>query len=109
VNEVINDVIDILRGDLLRFGNAVTRRLAPRLPLIRGDRVQLQQVVLNLILNACDAMRDNEPVDRRVLVITAQCEEGVQLSVEDVGTGIAADQLSSVFEPSSRPKPPGSA
>jgi len=99
LNDVINDVIEILRGDLLRRGIAVTRRLAPRLPLIRGDRVQLQQVVLNLILNACDAMRDNEPGDRRVLVMTTQCEEGVQLSVEDVGTGIAPDQLGSVFEP----------
>jgi signal transduction histidine kinase len=61
--------------------------------------VQLQQVVLNLILNACDAMRENEPGDRQVVVMTTQCDEGVQLSVEDVGTGIAPDQLSTVFEP----------
>jgi len=61
--------------------------------------VQLQQVVLNLILNACDAMRDNPPGDRHVLIMTAPCEEGVRLSVEDVGTGITPDQLNSVFEP----------
>jgi len=99
LNDVVDDVIGILRGDLLRRGVSVTRHLAPRLPSIRGDRVQLQQVVLNLILNACDAMRENEPGDRHVLVTTAQCDQGVQLLVEDVGTGIAPDQLSSVFEP----------
>jgi signal transduction histidine kinase len=99
LNDVVNDVIEILRGDLLRRGISVTRHLAPRLPSIQGDRVQLQQVVLNLILNACDAMRENDPGDRHVLVTTTPCDEGVQLSVEDVGTGIAPDQLSSVFEP----------
>ena len=87
------DVIEILRGDLLRRGVTLTRRLSPKLPAIAGDRVQLQQVVLNLILNACDAMRDNPPGDRHVLIMTAPCEEGVRLSVEDVGTGMTSDQL----------------
>ena len=77
----------------------MTTRLAPALPEIKGDRVQLQQVVLNLILNACDAMRDNVPGDRHVLVTTTQSPAGVQLSVEDVGPGIAPDRLGSVFEP----------
>jgi C4-dicarboxylate-specific signal transduction histidine kinase len=77
----------------------VTQRLSPHLPPIAGDRVQLQQVVLNLILNACDAMRENPPGDRHVLVATARCDEGVSLSVEDSGTGIAPDLLTSVFEP----------
>ena len=99
LNDVVIDVIEILRGDLVRRGVTVTRRLAPGLPLIRGDRVQLQQVVLNLILNACDAMRDNAPGDRAVMVSTSRCEGGVQFLVEDVGTGIAADQIGSVFEP----------
>ena len=99
LNDVANDVIEILRGDLLRRGVTLTRRLSPKLPAIAGDRVQLQQVVLNLILNACDAMRDNPPGDRHVLIMTAPCEEGVRLSVEDVGTGITPDQLNSVFEP----------
>jgi C4-dicarboxylate-specific signal transduction histidine kinase len=99
LNEVANDVIEILRGDLVRRGVSVTKRLASGLPSIRGDRVQLQQVVLNLILNACDAMRDNAPGDRHVMIATARCDAGVQLSVEDVGTGIAPDRLSAVFEP----------
>lgn len=99
LNDVANDVIEILRGDLIRRGVTLTRRLSPKLPAIAGDRVQLQQVVLNLILNACDAMRDNPPGDRHVLVLTAPCEAGVSLSVEDIGTGIAPDQLTSVFEP----------
>jgi two-component system, LuxR family, sensor kinase FixL len=99
LNDVADDVIEILRGDLVRRGVSVIRRLAPALPSIRGDRVQLQQVVLNLVLNACDAMRDNAPGDRHVTVTTRRCAAGVQLSVEDVGTGIADDQLGSVFEP----------
>jgi signal transduction histidine kinase len=99
LNDVATDVIEILRGDLLRRGVTLTRRLSPKLPAIAGDRVQLQQVVLNLILNACDAMRDNPPGDRHVLVITSRCEEGVRLSIEDIGTGIAPNQLNSVFEP----------
>jgi C4-dicarboxylate-specific signal transduction histidine kinase len=99
LNDVVNDVIQILRGDLLRRGISVTRHLAPRLPSILGDRVQLQQVVLNLILNACDAMRQNDAGDRHVSVRTSRSDEGVQLSVADVGTGIAPDQLGSVFEP----------
>jgi signal transduction histidine kinase/integral membrane sensor domain MASE1 len=99
LNHVVNEVIEILRGDLLRRGVTLTRRLAPELPPVSGDRVHLQQVVLNLILNACDAMRNNPAGDRHVLVMTALCTDGVRLSVEDVGTGIAADQLNSVFEP----------
>jgi signal transduction histidine kinase len=99
LNEAVTDVIEILRGDLVRRGVSVIRRLTPGLPPIRGDRVQLQQVVLNLILNACDAMRANAPGDRTVMVSTSRCEGGVQLSVEDVGTGIAPDQIGSVFEP----------
>jgi C4-dicarboxylate-specific signal transduction histidine kinase len=99
LNNVVNEVIEILRGDLIRRGVTLTRHLSPQLPAIAGDRIQLQQVVLNLILNACDAMRDNPPGDRHVLVITARCEEGVSLSVEDIGTGIAPGQLNSVFEP----------
>jgi C4-dicarboxylate-specific signal transduction histidine kinase len=77
----------------------VTTRLAPALPDIKGDRVQLQQVVLNLILNSCDAMGKNPPGDRQVIVTTTQSAAGVQLSVEDVGPGIAPDRLGSVFEP----------
>ena len=99
LNDVADDVVDILRGDLVRRGVSVNRRLAPGLPSIRGDRVQLQQVVLNLILNACDAMRDNPPGDRQVLITTATCNTGVRLSVEDVGSGIAPGRLGSIFEP----------
>ncbi len=99
LNDVANDVIEILRSDLVRRGVSVVRRLGTGLPSIQGDRLQLQQVVLNLIQNACDAMRDNAPGDRCVTVTTALCDSGVRLSVEDIGTGIAPDQLGSVFEP----------
>jgi signal transduction histidine kinase len=99
LNDVADDVIDILRVDLVRRGVSVTTRLAPGLPAVNGDRVQLQQVVLNLMLNACDAMRDNLPGDRQMMVTTTWTDTGVRLSVEDVGPGIAPDRLGSVFEP----------
>lgn len=55
--------------------------------------------MLNLILNACEAMRDNAAGDRQLTVTTQVCQAGVQLFVEDVGTGIDPTQLGSMFEP----------
>jgi signal transduction histidine kinase/integral membrane sensor domain MASE1 len=99
LNEIVRDVLDLMRSDLMRRGITVVRRSGPALPSVLGDRMQLQQLVLNLILNACDAMHDNPVGDRQVTVTTTAGEAGVQLSVEDVGTGIRPDQLGSIFEP----------
>ena len=64
-----------------------------------GDRVQLQQVVLNLLLNACDAMRET-PLSQRRLALTTAVEDGfVHLAVADRGTGIPENRLDHVFEP----------
>jgi C4-dicarboxylate-specific signal transduction histidine kinase len=75
-------------------------RIAPALPSILGDRVQLQQVLLNLVTNALDAMSE-APVEKRRLAVTVRgtCRSGVEVAVSDTGTGIAAEQLSTVFEP----------
>ena len=99
LNDVVQEVLDLMRGDLIRGGISVVPRLDAALPCVRGDRVQFQQLVLNLILNACEAMRDNVAGDRQVTVTTQACEAGVQLFVEDIGTGIDPTQLGTMFEP----------
>jgi signal transduction histidine kinase len=77
------------------------------LPPVRGDRVQLQQVLLNLLLNAMDAMNDSAPDDRRMTVLVQAADTQVEVSVSDAGHGIPADKLPHVFEPFFSTKPNG--
>jgi C4-dicarboxylate-specific signal transduction histidine kinase len=78
----------------------VVTEFAPGLPSARGDRVQLQQVLLNLVLNACDAMAGKPPGERRLTIRTRVGDAGrVTASVADCGTGIPADGLEQVFHP----------
>jgi signal transduction histidine kinase len=80
----------------------------PGLPPVLGDRIQLYQVVLNLIVNGLDATADQPPGDRWVLVRTAEADSGgVELTVEDSGKGIAEGDLDRVFEPFFTTKPEG--
>jgi signal transduction histidine kinase/integral membrane sensor domain MASE1 len=99
LNEVVQEVLTLMRSDLIRGGITVVPRLAAPLPCVNGDRGQLQQLVLNLILNASEAMGDNVAGDRLVTVTTSASEAGVQLRVEDVGSGLDPKQLGSIFEP----------
>ena len=64
-----------------------------------GDRVQLQQVVLNLVLNACDAMDETSPRERTLTLETTADDEFVDVAISDCGIGIPANQLAAVFEP----------
>ena len=78
----------------------MTTRLGSDLPKVRGDNVQLQQVLLNLIVNACEAMTANEPNDRALVIETAVVDhETLGISVLDNGSGIPADVLDQLFEP----------
>jgi signal transduction histidine kinase len=74
--------------------------LANNLPAIRGDAVQLQQVLMNLVLNALDSMADG-PADRRTLTVrTAENPEGwIEVSVEDAGRGISPENIPKLFDP----------
>ncbi len=99
LNDLIRDVLLLERSDLIARSVVVVTELADDLPLVRGDRVQLQQVVLNLVLNACEAMSATRVGQRRIVLITARDQEGAQLDVVDHGTGIPADALERVFEP----------
>src|SRR5213596_1346897 len=98
VNEVARDVLKLMRNDLINHNVTVDTDLAQNLPAIRGDRVQLQQVVLNLLLNACEAMTASDSSERQLL-ITSKLENGaVRMSVTDRGGGIPEEKLEQVFE-----------
>src|SRR4030095_13991257 len=100
LNEVTNEVLRLAHTELTANRVTVTTQLTPGLPAVRGDRVGLQQVLLNLIVNACDAMKLNEPARRHLTVITAPDGPGaVQVSIADRGDGIPADKIERVFEP----------
>ena len=100
VNEVTNEVLRLAHNELIGHNVTVTTHVTPDLPAVRGDRVGLQQVLLNLIVNACDAMKLNDPARRHLTVITAPDENGaVQVSLADRGGGISADRMERVFEP----------
>ena len=98
LNEVIRDIVNLMRSDLINRNVTVDIDLAQNLPAITGDRVQLQQVLLNLALNGCEAMGDYNSSERRLL-IASQWENGaVQVSVADCGSGIPEEKMQQVFE-----------
>jgi PAS domain S-box-containing protein len=108
INSLVEDVLQLVSGDAALRGVSLTADLGPILPKVGGDRVHLQQVLLNLILNGMDAMA-GEPRDRRrLLVRTRSGADGqVELAVIDSGPGIAPDKLPRVFEPFYTTKPNG--
>jgi len=100
LNEVIGDVLDLAHSDLVTRHVQVATHLHRDLPTISGDVVQLQQVLLNLIVNACEAMAANDSNDRMLVVETTVVNrDAVQISVIDNGCGIPADILDRLFEP----------
>ena len=89
----------LARSDLTSQGVTVDTVLAADLGAIRGDGVQLQQVLLNLVMNACDAMADNVAKDRRLTVRTLSAgKAGVRIEVSDVGRGLPAGGAERAFE-----------
>jgi signal transduction histidine kinase len=99
VNETIREVLDLAYGELTSRRIAVQTRLAPEIPPVTGDRVQLQQVMLNLVLNACDAIDGSNAPNRQLLLSTRAHSSLVEIVVRDRGPGIPPGQLERVFEP----------
>ncbi|MCP3471656.1 PAS domain S-box protein [Bradyrhizobium sp. CCGUVB1N3] len=108
VNGVILDVITIVRSELIKHGVLLETDLAPGLPLVEGYRVQLQQVVLNLILNAIEAMNSHEEGGRELRISTAaDASNAVVVTVRDNGPGLDAAMVDRLFEPFYTTKPEG--
>jgi two-component system sensor kinase FixL len=100
INELVDTVLKLVRSDFLNQNVAVHTDLAPHLPLIHGDEVQLQQVLLNLAVNGCDAMAGVEAIERRLFLRTECLDSGeVKVSVRDQGCGIPPEKLDRIFEP----------
>ncbi len=104
LNEVVAELLHLINADLMARGASVTCDFSASLPPIRGDRRQLQQVVLNLLLNGADAMSANMPGTRRLHVATARHGGGVRISVRDEGCGLPID-AEQLFEPFFSTKP----
>jgi PAS domain S-box-containing protein len=108
LNEAIKEVVTLVRGDSLLTGLSITMELSPDLKRIGGDRTQLQQVILNLMLNSAAAMR-NSPLNQRNIVVRTdlQGNGNVKASVTDFGTGIDENNVERLFEPFFTTKPEG--
>ena len=107
LSDAIEEVIKLVRAVLFNQHVSVQTRLTQGLPLVQGDRVQLQQVVLNLIVNAIEAMTSTDD-DARELVVSTESSpaEGLLVAVGDWGPGVAAEDRERIFESFVTTKPP---
>jgi PAS domain S-box-containing protein len=108
INGVIVEIIELTRGEAMKYGISVLTELADHLPVVEADRVQLQQVLLNLIVNALDAMANPNVGPRQLLISTGKGEtSGVLVAVQDSGPGLETAMLERVFESFYTTKPTG--
>ena len=101
INKVVRDVLKLIRTDLISQNVSVDTELARDLPTVTGDPVQLQQVLVNLVVNACDAMADCDTPERQLRIRTGIENGGdaVIVSVTDCGGGIQVKEVEQIFEP----------
>jgi PAS domain S-box-containing protein len=99
LNSVITETVRLVSTDVLSRESVVTTELDPQLPQVKATLVQIQQVLLNLIINALDAMEGLPPAERRIIIST-RSDNGdvVEVSVRDFGTGLPKDQPDKVFD-----------
>jgi PAS domain S-box-containing protein len=108
INEAILQVIALAQDEMANNGISVRTQLAEALPAIQGDRVQLQQVILNLLINAIEAMSGMSEGPRELLISTAKTDsEGVLIAVRDSGPGLAPESVDRLFESFYTTKPNG--
>jgi PAS domain S-box-containing protein len=100
VNDVVRETIPLVQRELISHRVSLRMELAPVLPMILGDRVQLQQVIINLVMNGIEAMQSVTNRPRELVVRSGQDEPGqALLSVADCGVGIAAENVDRLFNP----------
>src|SRR5262245_26511268 len=106
-NEIVNDVLNLSRGELRSRKIVLRTNLASGLPEIPADPVQLREVLLNLIINAAEAMTTTEETRRILVIASAPSGDGVSITVEDSGTGIDPKNAEQIFEAFFTTKPTG--
>jgi PAS domain S-box-containing protein len=99
INEIVGEVVKLFQSNAARRGIRIKLYLSPQSLSVRGDRVQLQQIVLNLLMNACDAVQDDEKPFREVSLRTAPEPHGMIVSVKDSGAGLSDRELARIFDP----------
>ena len=99
INEVIQDVFALFHGEAIIRKVDIAIDLDRSLPSINGDKVQLQQVVLNLFMNAADAMAEVSETNRKIMVRTCAIDQTVRVAVRDFGPGIDPAKLDEIFQP----------
>jgi len=100
INEAIQEVVALVSGDVLRSKVELKTELATDLPPVVGDRIQLQQVILNLILNGKDAMSSIQSHPRELLITSRKNNSGeAVVAVRDSGAGLDPEQVGQIFEP----------
>jgi signal transduction histidine kinase len=108
INEAILEVIALTHGEMVKNGVCLQTRLAAGLPLVQGDRIQLQQVILNLIINAVEAMSGVGKGLRELSIGTEQdASSGVLVTVQDSGPGLNPESFERLFDPFYTTKPDG--
>jgi C4-dicarboxylate-specific signal transduction histidine kinase len=100
LNQLVLEVLEFVRGEFVMRNVEVRPSLSPDLPQVDGNRVQLQQLILNLVSNACEAMHGSARSEKRLDITTVHgADDSVQVIVTDTGPGIETDQLDRIFDP----------
>lgn len=100
INDLVQEVVDLIHSELIRREVLVQTKLTSELPRVPADRVQVQQVLMNLVVNACDAMGEQPREERIVTIITGETlGKEVKVSVMDQGPGLPVGKEEQVFEP----------
>ena len=108
VNDVVAEVLRLVNCELIERRVDVTVECEPILPAIRGDRIQIQQVLINLVRNACDAMATEQWLQHRLAVRTSRrCDGSIAVTVADNGIGLPPEMRANLFEPFVTTKPKG--
>jgi C4-dicarboxylate-specific signal transduction histidine kinase len=100
INSIINDVMSLINSEIILRNASITLDLHPSVPVVQGDSIQIQQVLINLLTNALDAM-DDQPIDLRTITISTRFENsnGIIVSISDSGRGIPPDTFEDLFSP----------
>jgi PAS domain S-box-containing protein len=107
INALVEETEHLLHSEFIFQQVEMTMECAPSPPMVGGNRVQLQQVLVNLTMNAAEAMKDVSPDGRLICVATSYDKDEVRVWVEDSGPGIDADKIDTIFEPLATWKPGG--